>query len=62
MHVPSATRRALSNGVLRFSVVQSTISGFSIAPSRTQKNSVQAIENLSGPLDRARRVTLKTTI
>jgi hypothetical protein len=56
--VPSATRRDLSNGMLRCSVVQNIIFRFSVVPSIGPKIRLQIIENLSVPLDRARRVAL----
>ena len=58
--VRSGTRRALSNGMLRFSIARSRIFRVSLAPSIGPKILLWAIENLIIPLDRARRVLLGT--
>jgi len=46
--------------VLRFSIAQTLIFGFSTASSMIAKIVVCAVKNLSAPLDRARRVMLGT--
>jgi len=62
MPVPSTTRRALFNDMLRFSVARILIFTFSIAPSMIPKCIVWTIENLSILWDRAHRVLHGTRI
>jgi hypothetical protein len=60
MPVPSTTRRALFNGMLKFSVAQTMIFTFFIAPSMIPQIIVRTMENLSKALDRVHRVVLVT--
>lgn len=54
------TGRALSNGALRFFTAQTTIFAIIDDAVENPKIKVCAMENLSTPLDRARRVMLGT--
>ncbi len=60
--VLSTARRALSNSMLRFFTVRIIIFTFFIVPSMIAETIICAMENLSIPLDRARRAVFGTSI
>jgi hypothetical protein len=62
MLVPSTTHRALSNGMLRFSIAQIMTFGIIDGSTENVKIIIWAMENLSIPLDRFRRRAVGTII